>query len=127
MTEKPRDERYRLSKSKIAAFEHCPKRLWLQVHARHLSKFDGETLRRFQFGHDVGRLARFRVRNGVLMETGSDMQAALQLTTKLIAGSNPAGLTTSLEHAEKLENRPSTVSRAWRLHTPSTRRRMASF
>ncbi|MBX9640097.1 MAG: hypothetical protein K2X97_10305, partial [Mycobacteriaceae bacterium] len=47
----------RLSKSKIAAFEHCPRRLWLQIHRRDLAKFDEATLVRFQCGHYVGELA----------------------------------------------------------------------
>lgn len=76
--------RYRLSKSKIAVFEHCPKRLWLQIHARHLSQHDQGTLDRFQFGHDVGQLAQFRVPGGVLVDTGLDMEAALQRTAELI-------------------------------------------
>ena len=77
--------RYRLSKSKIAAFEHCPKRLWLQIHRRHLSRFDADTLTRFQFGHIVGEHARFIIPGGVMVEDGADMQAALDQTAELIA------------------------------------------
>lgn len=75
----------RLSKSKIAAFEHCAKRLWLQVHRRGEARFDEATLARFQFGHDVGKRARLLVPNGILIETGMDMTAALERTAELIA------------------------------------------
>jgi hypothetical protein len=77
--------RYRLSKSKIAAFEHCPKRLWLQIHRRHVGRFDADTLTRFQFGHDVGARARFVIPNGVMVEDVPGMQAALDRTAELIA------------------------------------------
>ena len=66
----------RLSKSKLAAFEHCPKRLWLQVHRRDTAKFDDATLARFQFGHDVGKKARFLVPDGVLVETLNEQPRA---------------------------------------------------
>lgn len=79
------DHKYRLSKSKIAAFEHCPKRLWLQVHKRDAAKFDEETLARFRFGHDVGRKAQFALPNGVLVDTGFDMPAAIACTKELMA------------------------------------------
>jgi CRISPR/Cas system-associated exonuclease Cas4 (RecB family) len=77
--------KYRLSKSKVAAFEHCPKRLWLQIHRRHVGRFDADTLTRFQFGHDVGARARFLIPNGVMVEDVPDMQAALDRTAELIA------------------------------------------
>jgi hypothetical protein len=77
--------KYRLSKSKIAAFEHCPKRLWLQIHRRHVGRFDADTLTRFQFGHDVGARARFVIPEGVMVEDVPDMQAALDRTAELIA------------------------------------------
>ena len=74
----------RLSKSKIAAFEHCAKRLWLQVYRRAEARLDEATLARFQFGHDVGKRARLLVPNGILIETGMDMTAALAQTAALI-------------------------------------------
>jgi hypothetical protein len=77
--------KYRLSKSKIAAFEHCPRRLWLQIHRRDAGRFDAETLARFQFGHDVGNRARFVVPNGVMIEAEPDIQAALDRTAELMA------------------------------------------
>ncbi len=77
--------KYRLSKSKIAAFEHCPKRLWLQVHRRHVGRFDADTLTRFQFGHDVGARARFVIPSGVMVKDVPDMQSALSRTAELIS------------------------------------------
>jgi hypothetical protein len=88
MTSAP-DNRYRLSKSKIAAFEHCPKRLWLQVHRRDAAKFDEATLARFRFGHDVGEKARFAVHGGVLVDTGWDMPAAIARTRELLSLPEP--------------------------------------
>ncbi|MEG8041732.1 hypothetical protein QP164_02630 [Sphingomonas sp. LR59] len=74
-----------LSKSKIAAFEHCSRRLWLQVHRRSEARFDTHTLARFQFGHDVGKRAAFLVPNGIMVEAGpEDMPAALARTAELI-------------------------------------------
>lgn len=76
---------YRLSKSKIAAFEHCPLRLWLQVHHRAAGQFAPDTLTRFQFGHDVGRKARFLVPNGILVDDMPDVAAAIRRTAELLA------------------------------------------
>lgn len=76
--------RHRLSKSKIAAFEHCPRRLWLQVHRRTEARFDSDTLARFQFGHDVGAKAAFLVPNGIMVDAPPDIQAALIRTAALI-------------------------------------------
>ncbi len=76
----------RLSKSKIAAYEHCPRRLWLQVHRREVGRFDAETLARFQFGHDVGRRATFAIPDGIMVHAEPGIQAALDRTAELIAG-----------------------------------------
>jgi hypothetical protein len=78
------DTKYRLSKSKIAAFEHCPKRLWLQIHHRELGKFDAATLARFRFGHEVGERARFVVPDGILVDPLPDIPAALARTAELL-------------------------------------------
>jgi CRISPR/Cas system-associated exonuclease Cas4 (RecB family) len=76
--------RHRLSKSKIAAFEQCPRRLWLQVHRRHEARFEADTLARFRFGHDVGAHANFLVPDGIMVEAKPDIQAALARTSELI-------------------------------------------
>lgn len=81
----------RLSKSKIAAFEHCPRRLWLQVHRRHLGQYDESTLALFECGHAVGEMARHRYRQGHLVaETHLEIPAAIARTRELIAA--PDGL-----------------------------------
>ena len=77
--------RLRLSKSKIAAFEHCPRRLWLQIHRREAGSFSEETLARFRFGHDVGVRATFIIPNGIMVDAKPDIQAALDRTAALIA------------------------------------------
>ena len=75
----------RLSKSKIAAFEHCPRRLWLQVHRRELAQFDQATLALFQCGHYVGELARRRYAQGHLVaEDHLQVPAAIARTQELL-------------------------------------------
>jgi CRISPR/Cas system-associated exonuclease Cas4 (RecB family) len=86
MSNKPR---HRLSKSKIAAFEHCPRRLWLQIHRRHEALFSSDTLALFQFGHDVGARATFLIPDGVMVEARPDIQAALDRTKELLAEKKP--------------------------------------
>ncbi|EQA98615.1 hypothetical protein L288_20400 [Sphingobium quisquiliarum P25] len=81
--------RYRLSKSKIAAFEHCPRRLWLQVHRRKEARYDPETLSRFQFGHDVGRKAISLLPGGIMVHAEPDIQAALDRTIALVRQPTP--------------------------------------
>ncbi|RVT92907.1 hypothetical protein [Sphingomonas crocodyli] len=81
--------KYRLSKSKIAAFEHCPRRLWLQVHRRHVGQFDPETLARFQFGHEVGHKALLAHPDGIMVDAVPDMQAAIDRTAQLLAMAQP--------------------------------------
>lgn len=81
----------RLSKSKIAAFEHCPRRLWLQVHRRELAHFDEATLARFRCGHYVGELARRRYAHGYLVaEDHLQVPAAIARTNELLNASRPA-------------------------------------
>ncbi|WP_300974472.1 hypothetical protein [Sphingomonas sp. LHG3406-1] len=80
-----RDIRVRLSKSRIAAFEHCPRRLWLQLHRPELARFDERTLRVFAAGHHVGALARARHPDGFLVaEDHLHLIAAIARTEQLI-------------------------------------------
>ena len=75
----------RLSKSRIAAFEHCPRRLWLQVHRRDLARYDERTLHLFKLGHWVGELARARYEHGILVkEDHRQLVAAFVRTNHLI-------------------------------------------
>ena len=76
---------WRLSKSKIAAFEHCARRLWLQVHRPELAKVDARTLALFDAGHRVGELARLRHSDGILVCEGhKEIVAALARTQVLV-------------------------------------------
>ena len=75
----------RLSKSKIAAFEHCPRRLWLQVHRPELAQFSENTLALFKCGHFVGDLARRRYSQGHLVAEGHhQVPAAIVHTHELL-------------------------------------------
>ncbi len=47
-----------LSKSKILAFKQCPKRLWLEVHARDERKDSKATRASFDTGNKIGEIAR---------------------------------------------------------------------
>lgn len=78
-------EKPRLSKSKIAAFEHCQRRIWLQVHRRDLAQFDEATRALFQSGHYVGELARRRYAQGHLVaEDHLQVPAAIARTQNLL-------------------------------------------
>lgn len=78
--------KYRLSKSKIAAFEHCSKRLWLQVHKRQLGVIDERTQASFVTGHRFGELARDHVPDGTLIDSDPRrVDQALEETTAMLA------------------------------------------
>jgi CRISPR/Cas system-associated exonuclease Cas4 (RecB family) len=74
-----------LSKSRIAAFEQCPKRLWLQVHRPDLAQHDSGTELRFAAGHEVGEVACALVPDGVMIQADPDLAAALAKTAELLA------------------------------------------
>lgn len=77
--------RYGLSKSKIMAFEQCPKRLWLSVHRRELAEHDDGAEVRFATGHEVGAIACALLPDGVMVEAAPDLAAALTTTRALLA------------------------------------------
>ena len=79
-----KSRRIGLSKSKIAAYEQCPRRLWLQTHAPEEAKFDDGAEARFAAGNDVGEIARRLVSGGVLVEE-EDLGAALEATQRHLA------------------------------------------
>lgn len=79
-----RERRYGLSKSKIAAFEQCPRRLWLQTHHPEQAHFDDGAEARFAAGNEVGDLARRLIADGVLVDD-DDLGAALATTRRLLA------------------------------------------
>ena len=67
---------YGLSKSKIAAFEQCPKRLWLSVHRSELANESNGTRRVFRIGHEVGAAASALYQDGMLI---TDVAQAYQV------------------------------------------------
>ena len=84
MPDQPR-RRFGLSKSKITAFEQCPKRLWLQTHKPDVGELDPGAEMRFASGHLVGEAACSLCSGGVMIEAEPDMQAAIDRTADLIA------------------------------------------
>jgi hypothetical protein len=81
-----------LSKSRIAAFEQCPRRLWLQVHRRELADWGEGTEALFAIGNEVGEVACALHPNGVMIESEPDLAAALETTARLIAEDHPGPL-----------------------------------
>ena len=83
MSSEPRN--YGLSKSRITAFEQCPKKLWLSVHRRDLAETQSQSELRFAVGHKVGAIACDLVPGGVMIEAQPDLRAALEQTADLLA------------------------------------------
>lgn len=78
-----------LSKSRIAAFEQCPKRLWLSVHRPELANFGTSSTVQLATGNDVGTIARSLHPDGVLVEAEPSIGVALDTTRKLLAEGHP--------------------------------------
>lgn len=74
-----------LSKSRIAAFEQCAKRLWLSTHRPDLKEEDPAAKVRFATGDEVGRIARDLSTGGTLVVAQPDLAAALAQTSQLLA------------------------------------------
>jgi hypothetical protein len=87
-----------LSKSRISAFEQCPRRLWQQVHARERSDVGASTQMSFAAGHAVGDLACSQVEDGVMVEAEPDLQAALARTAELVAIADRPIFEATFEH-----------------------------
>ncbi len=91
--------RHGLSKSKISAFEQCPKRLWLSVHRPELAQFDEGAESRFAAGHEVGAAACSLVSDGVMVEADPDLAAAVVRTQELLdAGHDAAIFEATFQH-----------------------------
>jgi hypothetical protein len=71
-----------LSKSRIAIFEQCPKRLWLSVHKPELGQDAAATVRSFRVGHDVGAAACALYPDGVMIDGAAGLAAAALATTE---------------------------------------------
>lgn len=81
---------WRLSKSKLSTFQHCPRRLWLQVHRRELAIIDSWSQRLFESGHRIGELARFQVPNGILIDPDPQhLIGALAATSEALQQGRP--------------------------------------
>jgi hypothetical protein len=74
-----------LSKSRIAEFEQCAKRLWLGTYRRELAEEDPGARVRFAVGNEVGRIARDLSVGGILVDAQPDLVAALAQTSQLLA------------------------------------------
>ncbi len=79
-----------LSKSRIAAFEQCAKRLWLGTYRRELAEDDPGARVRFAVGNEVGRIARDLSVGGILVDAQPDLAAALAQTSQLLADGHRA-------------------------------------
>lgn len=84
--------RFGLSKSRITAFEQCPKRLWLQTLKPEVGVLDSGAEARFAAGHEVGEAACTLCPGGIMIEAEPDMQAALNRTAELIEAGSGAPL-----------------------------------
>lgn len=79
-----------LSKSQIAAFEQCARRLWLAVHQPDAAATDDSAEARFAAGREVGAVARSLAPDGVLVDADPDLHAALEATRVwLTTGDHP--------------------------------------
>lgn len=78
-----------LSKSRITAFEQCPKRLWLSVNRPELGNFDTSSKARLASGNDVGTIACNLHPDGVMVEAEPSLAVALETTRKLLAEGHP--------------------------------------
>lgn len=78
-----------LSKSRIGAFEQCPKRLWLSVHRRELAEYEDRAEARFAVGNAVGEIACAAHPGGMMVEAEGGLTEALATTARLIADGHP--------------------------------------
>ncbi|MET1755536.1 DUF2779 domain-containing protein [Novosphingobium sp. RD2P27] len=74
-----------LSKSRIAAFEQCSRKLWLMTQRPELAEENAGTRARFASGHVVGDVACRQRPGGVMVEADPDLSAALRQTKQLLA------------------------------------------
>jgi CRISPR/Cas system-associated exonuclease Cas4 (RecB family) len=82
--------RFGLSKSKITAFEQCPKKLWLATHRPELAQLDDGAEARFATGHEVGDEACRQCAGGVMVQAEPNLAAALETTRALIESGHDA-------------------------------------
>ena len=76
----PPKRRSGLSKSKIAIFEQCAKRLWLASHRPELADESDATKRVFRIGHDVGAVACALYPDGLMIDGSGGLSEAARVT-----------------------------------------------
>lgn len=76
--------RHGLSKSRIAIFEQCAKRLWLSVHRPELGQDGAATVRSFKVGHEVGDVACSLYPNGIMIDGSRGMVDAAGATAEAL-------------------------------------------
>jgi hypothetical protein len=81
-----------LSKSRITAFEQCPRKLWLSVHRPDLMTTDPVAEVQFQTGHEIGAIACALEPDGVMIDADPDLTTALNTTRALIDEGHPGPL-----------------------------------
>lgn len=81
--------RFGLSKSRITAFEQCPKRLWLSIHRPEVGEQAEGDEARFATGHAVGEMACALHPGGFMVEANPSLSAALATTASLTSGGHP--------------------------------------
>lgn len=73
-----------LSKSRIAAFEQCPKRLWLSVHRPELADGEATAQQRLSAGEEVGAIARDLHPGGYMVSDADGLARAIETTADLL-------------------------------------------
>lgn len=73
-----------LSKSRISAFEQCPKRLWLVVHRSELAEGDEGADQRFATGKEIGAIARGLHPDGHSISDAEGLAKAAAATADLL-------------------------------------------
>ncbi|WP_375204244.1 DUF2779 domain-containing protein [Hyphococcus sp.] len=80
----------RLTKSLIAAFDQCPKRLWLEAHKGAPTQESPQAELRKAEGERIGVIARTLRPGGTLVDSHLGQEEALAFTQKLLAATPPA-------------------------------------
>lgn len=94
-----RTRRFGLSKTRITAFEQCPRRLWLSVHRPDLGTRSGSIDAILRLGHEVGDLACRLVPDGIMILAEPNLAAALAGTRELVeSGCRRPIFEATLEH-----------------------------
>lgn len=91
-TSSPLPRRAGLSKSRIAVFEQCAKRLWLSVHRPELAEESVGTRRVFRVGHEVGAAACALYPDGIEIDGSQGMAHAAEATTAALLRDAPVPL-----------------------------------